>query len=345
MVKIQRIEFLDSLRGVAALIVTFHHVFILYKDDFDLIFSKNTIALFQFISERNFVAVLFFFVLSGFSIGLSLAAQRNVNWGHYFKRRAQRILPIYWIALLCSGWISVQVLEEPMNWTELIGNVLFLQSPAVGTEWFAPFAGNGPLWSLSFEAWFYVMTPCFGFLLIGNRLRLSILLMGALALAVLSIALNSIAFVPILLFISYYVVWLMGFLLVEVMRSNSVRVALEYFLTIAIAIGALAALSLRIDSDTLSAIHLGCITALVFAAIVFISLKQGFTWFITLPRGLRLTKKLGEGSYAIYALHMPFLLMAKEKGWTFYTMSLGLVCLMVGCYYVETSLIAFFRKR
>jgi len=343
--KIQRIEFLDTLRGFAALIVTFHHVFILYKEDFHLIFPKNALSFFQFISELNFVAVLFFFVLSGFSIGLSLAARENVNWGYYFKRRAQRILPIYWIALLCSGWVSVQVLEEPMIWTEFIGNLLFLQSPAVGTQWFAPFAGNGPLWSLSFEAWFYVLTPCFGFLLIGNRPRPFFLVMGALALSVLSIAVNSMVFVPILLFLSYYVVWLMGFLLVEVLRSNDVRTEREYFLTIAIAIGVLAALSLQVDSDTLNAIYLGCITAMVFAAVVFISLKRGFAWFITLPRGLRLTKRLGEGSYALYALHMPFLLSAKEMEWPFHSMILGLVCLMVGCYYIETALIAFFRKQ
>jgi len=116
-------------------------------------------------------------------------------------------------------------------------------------------------------------------------------------------------------------------------------------LTIAIAIGVLAALSLQVDSDTLNAIYLGCITAMVFAAVVFISLKRGFAWFITLPRGLRLTKRLGEGSYALYALHMPFLLSAKEMEWPFHSMILGLVCLMVGCYYIETALIAFFRKQ
>ena len=67
----QRIPTLDSLRGLAALLVVFHHAFSHFPNCFPQP-PGYTGNLLQIISELNVAAVLFFFFLSGYSIALSL---------------------------------------------------------------------------------------------------------------------------------------------------------------------------------------------------------------------------------------------------------------------------------
>ncbi len=80
----QHFEILDGLRGIAALsVVTFHFMEIVYSD-----YSKNFIG-------HGFLAVDFFFCLSGFVIGYAYDDRiRGMGVLEFFKSRLIRLHPL-----------------------------------------------------------------------------------------------------------------------------------------------------------------------------------------------------------------------------------------------------------
>jgi peptidoglycan/LPS O-acetylase OafA/YrhL len=90
----KRIEPLDSLRGVAALLVLVYHVKYIHKLPID--------SYSEFIVAKLALGVPMFFVLSSFSIFYSLHGKDfSINsMQHYFIRRFFRIAPLYYFLLL-----------------------------------------------------------------------------------------------------------------------------------------------------------------------------------------------------------------------------------------------------
>lgn len=142
------LPYLESLRGWAALVVLLRHTL-------DITLTRHfetTSWLVQPLPSR--AAVLLFFVLSGFVIGHT--NRQNANGATilpYLKRRALRIMPIYWIAALIGVWAS-----KDWNGPQAIGNFFFLQNyDAHGHFFFVyPIIGNTSLWSLHNEALYYL---------------------------------------------------------------------------------------------------------------------------------------------------------------------------------------------
>ena len=148
-----RYEILDGLRGVAAMIVVAFHLFETY--------SKGPV--FQ-ILNHGYLAVDFFFVLSGFVIGYAYDDRWNkmTTWG-FFKRRLVRLHPMVIMgtalgALLfyfsdCSGFPLI----SKTSWQELIMMMLFAFTMLPTTTkmdirgWGETNPLNGPAWSLQWE--------------------------------------------------------------------------------------------------------------------------------------------------------------------------------------------------
>lgn len=151
--KINKLEKLEAVRGFAALYVVLFHV--LPQKIF--IFGINIGFLFRFGSE----AVILFFILSGFVINYSWSHSKDKSFKHYFYRRFIRIyIPLLFIFLLAYiiKSYSEGLLADP-DWKTLLGNLLMLQDvislkPNVIS---ATYMGNGVLWSLSYEWWFYML--------------------------------------------------------------------------------------------------------------------------------------------------------------------------------------------
>lgn len=144
---------LEAIRGFAALYVVCHHT--LPKSTF--IFGKE-FFFFRYGQE----AVILFFILSGFVIQYAFATSSDKSFKSFFLKRFLRI----YIPLLCVFAaqyiiaIAYQYQLSGMGWKSFFGNLFMIQQ--VGEMWrhavpISPFLGNLPLWSLSFEWWFYMI--------------------------------------------------------------------------------------------------------------------------------------------------------------------------------------------
>lgn len=138
----------DALRGWAALSVLIMHTF---RQNLLPAFSLGEYASYL---QADRAAVLLFFTLSGYVIGLSTRRPWTPGEARrYLWRRAVRILPVYLLAVALA-WIAVPT----ESGRSLLGHLLFLQdSNADNPLHVAGLAGNTPLWSLHYEALFYVL--------------------------------------------------------------------------------------------------------------------------------------------------------------------------------------------
>lgn len=151
--KKNRLEKLEALRGFAALYVVLFHTL----PQKIYLAGINVGVLFRFGPE----AVIIFFVLSGFVIRYTYEKSVDKSFRFYFVRRFIRLyIPLFFIFLL--GYLIKCYAEhrfvEP-EWKTLLGNIFMLQDvisqkPNVVS---ATYMGNGVLWSLSYEWWFYML--------------------------------------------------------------------------------------------------------------------------------------------------------------------------------------------
>ncbi len=156
---------LEALRGFAALYVLCHHTFPKYT-----VIAGHPIAFFRFPQE----ALMIFFILSGFVIQYAYINASDKSFTSFFLKRLLRIhIPL--VCVFAANYIIFVVTNDPtistFSWSSLIGNLLMLQQ--VNEMWmhpvlFHPFLENLPLWSLSFEWWFY-MIFFFAFTMLGNK--------------------------------------------------------------------------------------------------------------------------------------------------------------------------------
>jgi peptidoglycan/LPS O-acetylase OafA/YrhL len=120
------------------------------------VFIAHTGALGR-LSDAGRSGVSFFFVLSGFVLAWS--ATRDDSPKRFWRHRAARIIPAYLVAWLIGIAISFQAAgsASAYHFADTIPGFVFLQA------WFTDpavyFAADGPGWSLSCEALFYLLFP------------------------------------------------------------------------------------------------------------------------------------------------------------------------------------------
>ena len=200
---------LEGIRGLAALSVASFHVLGL-KNFLDPTYHPN--IYFGYLQAAH-SAVLLFFVLSGYVIGLTTTKDySNQELGSYIMRRAVRILPIYLIA------ISLGVLAEPSDKLNLvIGNLFFLQN---FDKYFNfslhPIAGDAAVWSLNYEVLYYL-----GFILVW-RLKPKIFVFLVLSILISTIGWFFPSFPQFIAgYASGWIFWLSGLLLAWKVKPSS----------------------------------------------------------------------------------------------------------------------------
>ena len=149
---------LDGLRGVAALLVVLYHVF----EGFSFAGGSPVIT---FINH-GYLAVDFFFILSGFVIGYAYDDrwQKGFTLGDFFRRRIIRLHPMVVMgavlgaaAFLIQGSVQWDGTPVATSWVMVALLFAMFMIPAVpgcprevrGNGEMFPL--NGPCWSLFFE--------------------------------------------------------------------------------------------------------------------------------------------------------------------------------------------------
>jgi peptidoglycan/LPS O-acetylase OafA/YrhL len=141
---------LEGVRGCCAALVFYAHLFLPFRV-LDPVWTPS--PRFSWFN-LGYPAVLFFFVLSGYVIGLVTTGPATLpGVRRYLLHRAGRLLPLNTFAVL----ISLLLLGRA-GWRTVTGNLLFLQNvepyPILGSF---PLLENNPnLWSLNYEVVFYL---------------------------------------------------------------------------------------------------------------------------------------------------------------------------------------------
>jgi peptidoglycan/LPS O-acetylase OafA/YrhL len=151
-----RLPALTSLRFFAAF-----HVVIFHFQAMQIFIGP---AWFQKLSSIGYVGVSFFFVLSGFILVYTYAG-RTLNLKDFWRARFARIYPAYAFSLLVTGpWFFYAVLKLDVPFFAWPKAHLKLASAMVVMllqAWVPPAAlsWNAVAWSLSVEAFFYLLFP------------------------------------------------------------------------------------------------------------------------------------------------------------------------------------------
>jgi peptidoglycan/LPS O-acetylase OafA/YrhL len=142
---------LEGLRGLCALLVLYGHVFAPIPC-LDPVYSPP--SFFSWLDEAR-PAVLFFFVLSGYVIGLTVKSGFGGSAVKgYLGRRALRLVPINTAAVLMSWALAPRTAASTV-----LGNLAFLQNYNIYLfGWHVPvMANDASLWTLNFEVFYYLV--------------------------------------------------------------------------------------------------------------------------------------------------------------------------------------------
>lgn len=194
---------LEALRGFAAIYVVFHHTLSVF-------FQSNAITsgIFKYGQE----AVMIFFLLSGFVIAMSID-KKHYTFKEYFLHRFLRIYSVFLIAIAISGLIYFYLNPlSILDFKQLLLNLIMMQDhsgmkPGTFTD---PIFNNNPLWSLSYEWWFYIIFFAHFALYRKNPQKHTQFLLIAFAISMTGVISYKIGYNQISLFLMYYYIWFSG---------------------------------------------------------------------------------------------------------------------------------------
>lgn len=151
----KRLHFLDSLRGIAALLVVLYHLYGQLAEGLGSILPSILIKIFS----HGHIGVAIFFVLSGFVIGRNMAGT-NVNGsylGRFILRRSIRIDLPYWAAIFLALVLLIvkdKVLKINVTYPdsfELFVHMVYLQ------DYLSIHPLSAVFWTLCLEIQFYLL--------------------------------------------------------------------------------------------------------------------------------------------------------------------------------------------
>lgn len=205
---------ISAWRGFASIAVAFGHAVQVFVN-FEYIYLRIYSGL---LAQAS---VMVFFAISGYSI--AAAVKRSLlqedPWRHYFINRTARIMPplifslsLMWALSALAGVLfssgSANFLPQDglarsgfhFDWTAIVGALFFLNGFFTLTP-----SVNGPLWSLSYEVWLYLIWFLVAFALFSRRFWPVFLAVCGYVLLAYFDKTN-----PNFLFLKYSIVWFVG---------------------------------------------------------------------------------------------------------------------------------------
>lgn len=301
----ERLVAIDALRGIAAILVVFFHLYGHLKEEMEAF----TPVVIQFIFSHGYVGVPIFFVLSGFVIAMSTFNKTlNLRFAaRFFLRRSLRLDPVYWAAIVLSlGLLALKNTflgggESFPTMGEILLHAVYLQDIFHLSNQISPV-----FWTLCLEIQFYLFfVGCLCFLAWLFRARylnvvITLFMCITFVLSLWTYFFNT-PFDIDGLFVNYWHFFASGVILVRALRFGGIDALLFFFVLSSYFIAA-------ITSDKNEYIY----AALATLGMIFF---WGKTNQLTTALTGGVVQFLGKTSYSLYLTH-------PEVGWKFISVGL-----------------------
>lgn len=300
---------LDVARGIAAIAVVISHYRALIFVDYQHADARGVWKAAYFLSGFGHEAVMAFFVLSGILISRSVdfqSSEKKFIWRKYLIDRLVRLELVLIPAIIIGAmwdYLGLKVSSFPEVYTKAfglsgaanteknlslinaVGNILFLQPNHVPT-----FGSNGPLWSLAYEFWYYILYAA----LISVLYSVS-KFMRALWLIVIALIIWFIGAEMAL----YGLIWLLGSGVYYMSKKNTVSTPFICAGSI-MSLFILTLIRVNIIAKGFTAdLSLGLTFAILFVGLLADDGKVN-------QFASKIAKVLSERSYTCYLVHVPF---------------------------------------
>ncbi|MDD2451121.1 MAG: acyltransferase [Sulfurovum sp.] len=304
-----RIVELEALRGFAAFYIFLHHTFTKYIPC-NIYFSK----LFIFGQE----AVMLFFLLSGYVIALS-QFKNNYQFNIYFLHRFLRIYSVVIPAILFSYIIYSHIHESwIVDIKQLILNLSMMQDkpelkPGVIV---GPIFHNEPLWSLSYEWWFYMIFFVHYKIIIFFKSQTKLYILSSFFISLVGIISYKYFYNQVSLFLIYYFIWASGASLYLIHKNDDIQKKSCYFKILIACYFFLTAIYFYIFVYNESISHLINHPILelrhYLSAIILIIMSQVYKKYLNFDvsnfKLIKIFTKFASISFAFYVIHYPVML-------------------------------------
>lgn len=339
MSKIQHLDSLQALRGIASILVLFHHLSLLTMAEYKTTFLNNTFLFGE-------MGVDLFFVLSGFIIYYihhsDIGVKNKIK--PFLIKRVTRIYPIYWVIFLFILPIYFIIptfgAEYFRDFSYIVKSFLLIpqvENPLIGVAW-----------TLTYEVFFYLL---FGLLIFLNKKYSYPILFSWMAITLITFVFPVLAekhYLIEFIFSPLNLEFIFGILVaIFLLKTRNLKISVSVLL-IGITLFCFSWIS---EFYELFYIHTvlawGIPSALIIYGLSSIETLRN----IKVPRSL---KFLGDASYSIYLTHATVMSFAVKILTTLsvnYYLSLVLIiiiCVVVGCIFhllIEKSLLKYFRTK
>jgi len=301
----------DGIRGLAALFVVLHHTFMRSFPGYPV----NTGPFWVGWLIYGHFAVVVFIVVSGFSLSVSPARSGWELGGvaQFAHRRAWRILPPYWAALVFSLLVAWLIVPQPgqamPDGRSVVVNGLLLQD---AVDAWSP---NRAFWSIAVEAHLYLVFPL---LILMVRRVSAIAMLAAVTFVVVSVGLLApyTSFVDGLMRLTpqFAALFAVGILAAGIVAaSQRLRSWPWHWLALATAAPVVAVMAWQGSARAIGQ-HLFWIDLAFGPAIgcLLAAVATGHPVALVRLLDTRPLRRLGSFSYSLYLVHAPILVIGCE---------------------------------
>lgn len=261
-----------------------------------------------FLTNRGFIGVYIFFVISGFILALPFASHKLTNSAKvplktYFLRRLSRLEPPYLIAM--TGITVSLIILQLYSWKEILphfaASTVYLHS-FIYHSWSYI---NPPVWTLEIEVQFYILAPFLSYLLFSiSKTEIRRIVMVCLIAIVMILQQHTglLKQWTILTILGHLHFFLIGFIIADIYLIDWKRKAQKHFIFNYSALLALVSLVVVWSWDY------NLLSRVMFVLSLFLLIYSSFraTWFnrfICLPW----ITAVGGMCYTIYLIHLPII--------------------------------------
>lgn len=284
--KVQRIQWLDVLRGIAILLVVAFHFTTRYQDKYPSNAFADTV-LFQV--WFGWIGVHLFFMISGFIIYLTI--QKKKGPADFLVARLSRLMPPYWTAIvliLLIEYLHAYVFTVP-NRNDFVTTVFnFIMVPDIFKMRYL----DNAFWSLFVEIKFYL---AFAVLWQAVNMKTRAAFYGSYAFILAAATVhNFVHHLPLGDNFHYFLIFWTGIAACKVLRENMTlpEYSLVTFLTTASTLG--------FYTDGLE-----LLVGLPVFALLFVVSEAFFVEYAFAARLFSPLALIGRVSYSFYLLHQP----------------------------------------